>query len=411
MKAEWKIVWIVLIVSVLLGTGVYVLKLTNKNNTVISPVSSTFSLFSVFGPRKKPSYTVYGFFPYWSIDSAKYLQYDTLTDLAYFGLYIEEDGNIQKYAVGEDGTKIFEPGYEKWLNDETVTKVIEKAKKQGVRVALTIMSHTDTVSDNFLDCRGCWDNFLTNIKQELDRHKITDLNMNFEYSEFTEQEKAVKYAELITFLNTELDKTYGDSKVVVSVFADSSIKPRITSELNTLGRNSDGIFIMAYDFSRPTSDKAGPVAPVDGSAAHSEYDINSMLKDFLTQIAPNKLILGVPYYGYNWVVENEEKYAIRKEGSDEIGYSVSQIYDKIMEDVTDLNINVMWDEVSQEPYYTYISPETRSSRQVFFENAQSLGVKYKLAKNFGLAGVGIWALGYDGNRPELWNLLREEFVR
>ena len=135
------------------------------------------------------------------------------------------------------------------------------------------------------------------------------------------------------------------------------------------------------------------------------------VKDFLSKIAPNKLILGVPYYGYNWVVENGEKYAKRVEGSDEAGFSESQVYDKIMTDTQTLGAKVEWDDKAQAPYYTYVSPETKSTRQVFFENADSLKKKYELVKNNGLAGVGIWALGYDGDRTELWNLIYDEFVK
>jgi spore germination protein YaaH len=50
------------------------------------------------------------------------------------------------------------------------------------------------------------------------------------------------------------------------------------------------------------------------------------------------------------------------------------------------------------------------TRQVYFENERSLRAKYELIKANDLAGVGIWALGYDGGYQELWNLLKEQFV-
>jgi spore germination protein YaaH len=168
---------------------------------------------------------------------------------------------------------------------------------------------------------------------------------------------------------------------------------------------------MAYDFHRPTSDAAGPVAPLNSAGTNSDYDLNIMIKDFLSQIAPNKLILGVPYYGYNWVVEDDGKYSKRIEGTVETGFSQSQIYDVIMSDIDELGLDVKWDEGAQVPYYSYVSPETGSARQVYFENTTSLKKKFEFVKANTLAGVGIWALGYDGDRPELWNLLFDQFVR
>ena len=37
-------------------------------------------------------------------------------------------------------------------------------------------------------------------------------------------------------------------------------------------------------------------------------------------------------------------------------------------------------------------------------------MKYDLVKEDGLGGVGIWALGYDGSRPELWDALAAAFA-
>ncbi len=410
MRLEIKVVAGIFGVVILLAFMTFNLKLNSKVQKLFSPFSQSDSILSFFTSRKKPSYVVYGYLPYWTLDSSKYLQMDKLTDIAYFGLYINKDGNFKTTTVNDQGNTIPEPGYDKWKNDRGLADLITKAKKTDVRFALTIISHDDNTTDQFLDCRTCWDNLLSNIKTELNAKQITNVNLNFEYSGFTEEDKAVKFAQLVTFLHNELDKTYKDSFFVVSAFADSSTKPRITSKLDELGRNADGIFIMAYDFHRPTSDNAGPVSPINGSGKYSEYNLTSMLKDFLAQIAPNKLILGVPYYGYNWLVSDSQPYASRTEGDEENGYSQSQVYDKIMSDIREVGAKVLWDGVGQVPFYTYVSPSSGNIREVYFENAQSLKIKYDMAKTNKLAGVGIWALGYDGDRPELWDLIKSEFV-
>jgi len=411
MKSEIKIVaGIFMAVLFLAGVGFYI-KNYSSNQMPVSPFSISSNIFSIFSPQKRADYIVYGYLPYWTIESTKYLQMDKLTDIAYFGLYIEKDGNFKQATLNDQGNTIPEPGYAIWKNDKKLDDLIAKAKKAGVRFALTVIAHEDETTNKFLDCRTCWDNLLNNIKTELNSKQITNVNLNFEYSEYTDDDKAQKFTKLVKYFNNELDKTYKDSFLVVSAFADSSIKSRISSRLNELGREADGIFIMAYDFHRPTSDNAGPVSPIGGMGKVSEYDLNTMLKDFLSQIAPNKLILGVPYYGYNWLVSNSEPYAARIEGNDENGFSQSQVYDKIMQDIKEVKANMLWDSIAQVPYYSYTSPETAQIRQVYFENAQSLGLKYGLVKQNNLAGIGIWALGYDGDRPELWDLIGKEFLK
>jgi spore germination protein YaaH len=178
-----------------------------------------------------------------------------------------------------------------------------------------------------------------------------------------------------------------------------------------------------------SADKAAPVSPMGGSGLHAGYDIKTMIKDYLSYVPPQKLILGVPYYGFNWAKgeeriieeieenpnEHDDNPKDENEDDDEdkkveiIKDSITQTYSEIITNIEELNAEVQWDEPGQVPFYEYVDEETQKTRKVYFENEKSLSVKYQIAKEFDLAGVGIWALGYDGDRPELWKLLDTEF--
>lgn len=394
----------VILALALVGTYIYV-NTPNVEAKVLSPISKTFSIFSFGKAQEPPNKIIYGYLPYWSITDAKYLQYDKLTDISYFGLRIDARGNFVKLnELGE-----LEPGYNNWKNNKELDKIIAESKKNGVRFSFTVISHVDDVSDQFLDCRGCWDTLKNNIVSELLEKGITDVNLNFEYVEFTPKEKAIKYSQLTEYLNSELDALFGDSRVVVASFADSLVKERVT-DISTLSKVADYIFIMAYDFHRPTSDITGPVAPLGGKGVHAEYDIYSMISDYKSAAPPGKLLMGVPYYGYNWVIKDDEKYAKRLEGNDEIGFSQSQTYEQIMETILKVKPELKWDDLGQTPYFSYTSPETGSLREIHYENAESLSFKYDLINREGLGGVGIWALGYDAGYNELWNTLARFFI-
>ena len=375
----------------------------DPNLSILSPISKSFSILAFTSKRTPPNKIIYGYLPYWTIKDAKYLEMDKLTDIAYFGLSIDEEGDFIKFENGETN-----PGYNNWTNNDELVKVIRRAKDHNIRFSLTVISHVDEVSNKFLDCRECWDNLANNLIDELNEKEIKDVNLNFEYVELVPEEKADQYTAFVDFLNKRLDEEYGDSHLVVATFADSIVKDRIT-KIENLGLVSDSLFIMAYDFHRPTSDNAGPVSPINGKGVHAEYDIETMLKDYLAYVPPNKLIMGVPYYGYNWVVESDDEYAKRINGSDEFGFSQSQTYQDIMETVITIKPEIKWDELGKSPYFTYRSPETGYLREVYFDNEKSLAVKYQLIKDNDLAGVGIWALGYDGGYSELWNLLEAHF--
>jgi hypothetical protein len=49
-------------------------------------------------------------------------------------------------------------------------------------------------------------------------------------------------------------------------------------------------------------------------------------------------------------------------------------------------------------------------RQGWIEDGESLALKFQLARSRDLAGVMIWALGYDGARTEAWTALQSSFL-
>jgi spore germination protein YaaH len=364
---------------------------------VLSPFKQRSHLFTLLETTRDYKNVIYGYLPWWSVEDIDYIQLDKLTDVAYFGVYLNQDGSFKK--VIDNGMN--EPGYSRWVSSPKLAEFIQKAKKYNVRVSLTLVAHEDNVIDNFLSCRECWKNVVKNLKAEMNKHGVTSVNLNFEHGGQTSMLVADQFVEFTDYVNKEMDKEYGESFVVVSAFADSYKGYRVSSNIKGLSEVSDGIFIMGYDFHRPQSANAGPVAPLDG--------ITEVLNEFLKNAKPEKIILGVPYYGYNWVTESLDNRSNRLEGNDIIGYSQTQIYANIINMISELNIPVYWDERGNTPYVTYISPETGSYRQLHYENKDSLRQKYVLSKQRDLLGVGIWALGYDGGYSELWDLLAEEF--
>ena len=49
-------------------------------------------------------------------------------------------------------------------------------------------------------------------------------------------------------------------------------------------------------------------------------------------------------------------------------------------------------------------------RQLYYDDAQALGLKYDLINRYNLRGAAIWALGYDGTRTELYAMLKAKFI-
>ncbi len=384
---------------------------------IISPVGESININTLGAKDEQRNYTVYGYLPYWTISEITNLKLDLLTDISYFGLEIDSQGNFIKTKIttpnsDEDSDKdsnnqnkprieeISHPGFWAWENDENLKKLLIKSKNMGIGTSFSVISHTDNVSTEFLNCNPCWENFYSNLKEEMTSRGMKDINLNFEYYELVDEQTSLKFTEFVKFLKRKMRKDFPEGEIVVTAMADSIINNRLT-DIPSLAKVADKIFIMAYDFHIKPNANAGPVSPVGGGRGQSGYNIKTMIKDYLSYVPPQKLILGVPYYGFNWGESTENP--------SETDLSLTQTYAQIMEKAEKDEINILWDENSQVPYFEYNDESEKTTRKVYFENSESLRVKYRLAKEFNLAGIGIWALGYDEGRPELWEIIKEEF--
>lgn len=53
-----------------------------------------------------------------------------------------------------------------------------------------------------------------------------------------------------------------------------------------------------------------------------------------------------------------------------------------------------WDNYFKSPYFDYIDPNTRASRQLWYDDPESLVYKYEFAKLVDLRGIAMWTGDY-----------------
>ncbi len=165
-------------------------------------------------------------------------------------------------------------------------------------------------------------------------------------------------------------------------------------DLVKIGTLVDQVILMAYDYHRPSSTKAGPVAPLD--APDNQHSLTQSVKAFKGRLPENKLILGIPFYGYEWQTStiDFQSSTVKNTGALATYRRVRQL----INNRDDITLN--WNELSQSPRITY--QQSRAIKQIYFENLTSIQAKLDFAKNNNLGGVAIWALGYEGDYPDLW---------
>ncbi len=365
---------------------------------LIEPTSALHPLQTQKGTKE-----IFGFAPYWTFSKLNNIDFSVLTTFAYFGVDVNDDGSLDK-----DGR-----GYEVFKSKEA-TEVFKKAHANGTRVVLTITDMDNASIRALLDDPDAKSKAISQAVAEVKKRGIDGINVDFEYGGNPGDGYRHKFSEFVGQLTDQMHQQIPSSRVTVSVYAASVKEPKIY-DIASLAKKSDGIFMMAYDFAVNGADNAIPTAPLYGyKEGKYWYDVSTAVDDFLTVMSPDKLILGVPWYGYNYLVYQPTVKAETRPYWSWRGQPRAQTYaatlDSIKPDMEAAD-NYMegWDPLGEVGFKAYHVTETDTWRMIFLEDAHSLGIKYDFAKDKNLAGVGIWALGFDDGRTELWKLLAEKF--
>lgn len=335
-----------------------------------------------------------GFFPYWNLDKADEVDLSQLTTVYYFAIDLNADGSLNDA----------DPGLPR-LHSTEARLLREKITRNGGRWGLTIINLSqDSIAKN-INSSLRQNNIVSNTVKLMKAERATALNIDLEYVGDPDPELKKSFTVFIQKLTSTVHQEIPGSVVSFDAFADSVKKPRIF-DLAAIGKIVDHIIIMGYDFHRLGSLKAGPVAPLFGKEKFG-YDVATSVHDYKQIIPSDKIVLGVPFYGYEWPTQTDEKesFVINSSRGPEISS-----YSRSLETAAANKVAVNFDDESKSVWFPYFDNTFRTWRQVWFENQRSLGLKFDLVNESNLGGIAIFALGYDGrDAAPLWDEVRLKF--
>lgn len=139
-----------------------------------------------------------------------------------------------------------------------------------------------------------------------------------------------------------------------------------------LGEAADYSLLMTYEWGY-TYGPPMAVAPINNVREVLDYGI--------TQIPPNKILMGIPNYGYDWTLP-----FVQGESEAENITNVEAV-----ERAAIVGAEIQFDETAQTPFYEYTDNQGRQ-HVVWFEDERSLRAKLELVDEYGLAGVSFWTV-------------------
>ena len=224
------------------------------------------------------------------------------------------------------------------------------------------------------------------------KHDIDGINVDFEK---VSKECGEHYLQFLR----ELSLKCRQNEIILSVANPIPSKYSTQYDLEEQGKVVDYVIIMGYDEHHRESPESGPVA--------SLAFVQKGIKDALKSVPAKKLINAVPFYTRLWkeVAKTEEELAAQ-EGTDaaEYPYNVtSQAYgmSKIKVAIETAGAKITVDKATGQNYAEWEADG--ATYKVWLEDEVALEEKLKLMKEYKLAGVASWRLGFESSSA--WELI------
>lgn len=281
--------------------------------------------------------------------------------------YLEEM-SVFSYGFSEEGELIPPALPVEWMINDALYK--------GVRPVLTLTPFgKDGQFNNYLihrmlineRARG---NLIANIVDTITEMGFEGVNIDFEFILSEDRDNFTQFVGDVTTAVNEL----GYEVTVDLAPKTSSNQSGLLYEGKDymgLGNASNRAFVMTYEWGY-TYGPAMAVAPIN--------KVRQVLEYAITQIPSEKISMGIPNYGYDFI----QPYVRGESKAKTIG-NIEAVNIAINN-----NSIIMFDEISKTPFFSYV--EDNVTHEVWFEDARSIFEKYKLIKEYNLYGFGCWQI-------------------
>lgn len=343
---------------------------------IITPLAQ----FKLSSPKKQ----VIGFLPYWLLDKASPDYSPYITTLTYFGLSVDNDGTILKLTNPQE----LQPGWSA-LKSGKVDPFLQNAKKHTITRSLLLdTGDSNTINILMADPVVHARNLIRDVKPLLKHYSFSDLNLDIEYTQEASSTARLHFTQFIQEVRRNLDPKI---TLTIEVSPVDVIKKQLI-DIQSVGKIADYTVIMAYDYHSTDSSVTGPVAPLFGAGVTSEYDVATAVVKAVSVIPSQKIVLGIPLYGYEWETINNIPRSAIIPGT---GLSASnRRAEQFLASCA--SCSATFDTSAQESFLIYKDQDTKTYHQLFYPDKQATLAKVTFSSSEQLGGIALWALGYEG---------------
>jgi spore germination protein YaaH len=327
---------------------------------------------SLAGSPALQSHEVFGFAPYWTLPQEAGFNVSDLTTIAYFSVDVNGNGTVQNSGPGWTG-------YE----SQALSDLITRAHASGSRVVLTATCFGQGALNQLTSDPAAGKRLATALVQLVSAKNLDGVNLDFEGEGSADQ---TGLTSVVSQVSAAIRAANSHWQVTMDTYASAAGDPGGFYDIDGLAQSVDAFFVMAYDMNGRAP---SPTAALTGSGF---TDLDA-LQQYTSVVPASKVILGVPYYGYDWPTAGPGLGAAATGGKTPLSYA----------QIVKAKHPVYWDPATQTAWTSY--QVGGQWHQTWFDDPTSLALKAQLANMFHIAGLGVWALGMDGNDPAMISAL------
>lgn len=274
---------------------------------------------------------------------------------------------VFSYGFTFDGELVPPPQDDLWM--------IEEAWENGLEPLMVLTPFSGGAFNNQLvkvvvENQAVQDILIQNVLETVQERGFSGVDIDFEY---ILPENRIGYAEFVGNMRAVMNANGYKTSVALAP-KTSADQPGLLYEgmdYRLLGENADHVFLMTYEWGY-TYGPPMAVAPLDKVRQVVEYA--------LTEIPREKILMGIPNYGYDWTLPYER------------GISKARLIGNVeaVHLAVENGAEIQYAEIARSPYFTYTKNGVR--HEVWFEDVRSITEKLDLAAAYGLYGVGYWNL-------------------